>query len=155
VALDITAEALINAPPDRVFAYAIDPANEREWIGGLQESRQLTDGPVRIGTQVERVAKFMARRIVYVNEVTELEPGRVLVMRSVKAPFPMAIAYRFEDVDGATRMTNRVSGGPGGLTGLLGPLMALGVKRNVSRDLKRLKAILEQPETNRQRMRSE
>jgi hypothetical protein len=59
-----------------VFAYAIDPANERDWIGGLQESRQLTDGP-------------------------------------------------------------------GGLMGLFSPLMALGVKRNVSKDLQRLKAAVE------------
>ena len=144
MAIDIEAEALINAPPDRVFAYAIDPANETEWIGGLQEATPLTDGPVRVGTQVARVAKFMGRRVEYVNEVTELEPGHVLAMRSVKAPFPMSITYRFEAVDGRTRMRNRVSGGPSGLMGPLSPLMAMGVKRNVTKDLQRLKAILEQ-----------
>jgi hypothetical protein len=143
VPIDITGETVIHAAAERVFAYAIEPANEREWIGGLQESRPLTEGPVRVGTQVERVAKFMGRRVEYVNEVTELEPGLVLAMRSVKAPFPMEITYRFENLEGGTLMTNRVRGGPGGLAGLFSPLMAFGVKRNVSKDLQRLKAAVE------------
>jgi len=143
MAIDITAEVTVNAPPARVFAYAIDPANEREWIGGLVESKPLSEGPIAAGSQVARVAKFAGRRIEYVNEVTQIEPDAMLAMRSIKAPFPMQITYRFEAVDGGTRMTNRVQGGPGGLMALFGPLMAMGVKRNVSADLRRLKAAVE------------
>ena len=59
-----------------------------DWIGDLRCARLLTPGPVRAGSQVERVAGFLGRRVKYVNEVTELTGDR-LVMRSVRLPFPM------------------------------------------------------------------
>ena len=58
-------------------------------------------------------------------------------MRSVKAPFPMHITYRFEPAPGGgTKVSNHVRGG--GLR-VLAPL----VRRNVQRDLERLRDVLE------------
>jgi hypothetical protein len=58
-------------------------------------------------------------------------------MKSRKASFPMRITYRFEPApSGGTTVSNRVRGG--GLR-LLQPL----VRRNVQRDLERLREVLE------------
>ena len=57
-----------------------------DWIGGLRCARLLTPGQVAVGSQIERVASFLGRRVQYVNEVTELTGDR-LVMRSVRSPF--------------------------------------------------------------------
>jgi hypothetical protein len=96
---------------------------------------------------VARVAHFLGRRVEYVNEVTELDPERVLDMRSVKAPFPMRVTYTFEPrgpagADGTT-VRNRVRGAPGGFFALFGPLLAPMVKRSVRKDLERLRDIME------------
>jgi uncharacterized membrane protein len=140
--IDVVAEVQIRRPREQVAAYMSDPSNDPEWIGGLREARLLGEGPVREGSRVARVASFLGRRVEYVNEITTLEPGRVLEMRSVKAPFPMHITYTFEDRDGGTVVRNHVRGG-GGLFSLGSPLFAPAVKRNVRKDLERMRDVLE------------
>jgi uncharacterized membrane protein len=140
--IDVQAEVQVNRPRDEVAAYMTDPANDREWIGGLREARVVGGGPVAEGSRVARVASFMGRKVEYVNEITTLEPGRMLEMRSVKAPFPMQITYTFEDRDGGTLVRNHVRGG-GGLFSLGSPLFAPLVRRNVRKDLERLRELLE------------
>ena len=142
MSIDVLAEIHVRRPRDQVAAYMTDPGNDPEWIGGLREARLHGDGPLGEGSRVARVASFMGRRVEYVNEVTTLEPGRVLEMRSVKAPFPMHITYTFEDRDGGTVVRNHVQGG-GGLFSLGSPLFAPMVRRNVQQDLERMRDVLE------------
>jgi uncharacterized protein YndB with AHSA1/START domain len=141
VSIDVVAEVLVRRPRDEVAAYMTDPANDPEWIGGLRSARLEGDPPLREGSRVARVASFLGRTVEYVNEVTVLVPG-TLEMRSVKAPFAMHIVYTFEDDDGGTRVRNRVRGGAG-LFSAGSPLFAPLVKRNVRRDLERLRDVLE------------
>jgi uncharacterized membrane protein len=142
MSIDVVAEVHVRRPREQVGAYMSDPANDPEWIGGLREARMLGEGPLREGSRVARVASFMGRRVEYVNEITRLEPGTVLEMRSVKAPFPMHITYTFEDRDGGTLVRNHVRGG-GHLFSLGSPAFAPLVRRNVQRDLERLRDVLE------------
>jgi carbon monoxide dehydrogenase subunit G len=142
MSIDVTGEVRVRRPREEVAAYMSNPANDREWIGGVREARLVGEGPLAEGSLVARVASFMGRRVEYVNELTTLDPGRVLEMRSVKAPFPMHITYTFEDGDGGTVVRNRVRGG-GGLFSLGSPLFAPLVRRNVQKDLERLRDLLE------------
>jgi uncharacterized membrane protein len=145
MSIDVTTEVHIRRPRDEVAAYMIDPAHDPEWIGGIREARLLGDPPVAVGSRVARVATFLGRRLEYVNEVVELDPARCLDMRSVVAPFPMAITYSFAERDGGTTVRNRVRGGRGGFFRLLGPLLGPLVRRSVQRDLERLRDRLERP----------
>jgi uncharacterized membrane protein len=142
MSIDVLAEVHVRRPRQQVAAYMSDPANDPEWIGGLREARLLGDPPLQQGARVARVASFMGRRVEYVNEITTLEPGSVLEMRSVKAPFPMHITYTFEDREGGTLVRNHVRGG-GGLLSMGSPLFAPLVKRNVQKDLERMRDALE------------
>jgi uncharacterized membrane protein len=142
MSIDVLAEVRVRRPREQVAAYMSDPANDPEWIGGLREARLLGDPPLQQGSRVARVASFMGRRVEYVNEITTLEPGSVLEMRSVKAPFPMHITYTFEDREGGTLVRNHVRGG-GGLFSLGSPLFAPLVRRNVQKDLERMRDVLE------------
>jgi hypothetical protein len=140
---DVTAETVIRRARGDVASYVTDWRNDPLWIGGISEARLVTLEPFRVGSQVERVASFLGKRIEYVLEVVELEPDSVLVMRSVKGPFPMLITYAFADADGGTRVTLRVQGDASGFYRIAGPMLSLGVKRSISGDLRRLKRILE------------
>jgi hypothetical protein len=143
MSVDVTVETRIERPRDEVARFATDPANDREWIGALTEVDKLTDGPVGPGTQVRRVARFLGRRIEYVNEITELEPGRRLAMRSVKAPFPMTVVYEFEDTGAGTLARIRAGGETVRFYALTGPLLSAMVRRGIARDLRALKRRLE------------
>lgn len=142
MSIDVLAEVQVRRPREQVAAYMSDPANDPEWIGGLREAHLLGDEPLRAGSRVARVASFMGRRVEYVNEIRRLEPGSALEMRSVKAPFPMHITYTFEDRDGGTTVRNHVRGG-GGFFSLGSPLFAPIVRRNVQKDLERMRDVLE------------
>ena len=141
--LDVTAVVRIERGAGEVAGYAMEPGNDTSWIGGIKEVQVVTEGPVGVGTRVERVAYFMGRRIEYVLEVVGMETGRRLEMASVKAPFPMRVTYEFEPDGGGTRASIRIEGGPAGIMGLLSPVMAMSVRRNISGDLRRLKGIVE------------
>lgn len=141
--IDVSVHEDIARAPTEVAAYATDPTNDTAWIGGIVEARPLSPLPVGPGTRVERVARFMGRRIEYVLEVTELEPDRRLVMRSVKSPFPMKVTYSFDERLGGTRAGVRVEGEVAGAYRLAGPLLSPTVRRNLRGDLRRLKGILE------------
>jgi uncharacterized membrane protein len=146
MSIDVTAEVAIRRPLGEVATYMIDPAHDPTWIGGVREVRMQTPPPLAVGSRVARVAHFLGRRVEYVNEVTALDPERVLDMRSVKAPFPMRVTYSFEAVDGGGAVTivrNRVRGAPGGFFKLFGPLLGPMVKRSVQKDLERLRDVLE------------
>jgi uncharacterized membrane protein len=143
MAVDVTATETIDRPCDEVAAYLRDPANDTRWIGGIRSARLLSPGPVTIGSQVERVATFLGRRVQYVNEITELTADR-LTMRSVRSPFPMRVTYGHRDTgDSTTEVSVRVEGDAGRFYALVGPLLGLAVRRSITRDLRNLKQLLE------------
>src|SRR5215207_7256189 len=140
--IDVSVERVIARPRAEVAAYAMDWRHDREWIGALTDVRLVTDEPFGVGAQVQRTARFLGRDLVYVNEVTDSEPGRLLAMRSVKAPFPMTVRYEFEDAAGGTLMRIHAGGEGSGFYKLAGPALAVAVKRGVGQDLERLEARL-------------
>jgi len=144
MAVDVTATSTIHRPRDQVAAYLRDPANDTGWIGGIRSARLLTPGPVTVGSQVERVATFLGRRVQYVNEITELTADR-LAMRSVRSPFPMRVTYGHRDTGAdATEVSVRVEGDAGRFYALMAPLLGSAVRRSITRDLRNLKRVLEE-----------
>ena len=142
--IDVTVATSVHAPRDVVARFTMDPRNDVAWIGGVQEAEVEGAEPFGEGSRVRRVASFLGKRIEYVNRVDELEPGVRLVMRSVKGPFPMLVTYAFGDEpDGATAVTVRVQGEPGGIYRIAESLMERQVRRSVRDDLRALKALVE------------
>ena len=90
------------------------------------------------------VAQFLRRRLAYTYEVVELDPERRLVMRTADGPFPMETTYMWEETGtGQTRMTLRNRGNPAGFSRVVAPVMERAMRRATSKDLSRLKAMLE------------
>ena len=143
MALDVDAEVVIDRTREEVASYAMDPANDPVWIGGIKSARMITDPPLGIGTRVERVASFLGKRIEYVLEVVEYEPAERIAMRSVKGPFPMHVTYVFLPAPDGTAAQIRVQGESVGFYSIAGPLLSKAVRRNITNDLKGLKKILE------------
>ena len=142
--VDVVTEILINRPREQVAQYAADPSNAPEWYENIKSIDWKTPAPVRIGSKMDFVAQFLGRRLAYTYEVVELVPGERLVMRTAQGPFPMETTYTWETVgDGATRMTLRNRGEPSGFSKVGAPFMAAAVRRETKRNLKDLKALLE------------
>lgn len=140
--IDVSTQVTIGRSRDDVAAYAMDPAHDPEWIGGIIEAEQETPPPIGVGTRVRRVASFLGRKMDYTPEVVEYEPGRKLVMTTDR-PFDMTISYGFEDHAEGTRASIRIQGEGSGFYRVASPLLAPMVRRRVTKDLEALRDLLE------------
>ena len=143
MAVDVMTEVEIGRPREEVAAYASDPGNATAWYDNIERVEWQTEPPLRVGSRVSFVARFLGRTLAYTYEISELVDGRRLVMRTSDGPFPMETTYTWTNAGGGTRMTLRNRGEPSGFAGVAAPVMAAAMRRANRKDLARLKAILE------------
>ncbi len=144
MAVDVQVETTIGHPVDVVAAFAGAPTNAPGWYANIRSVDWQTPPPVGVVSRMDFVAHFLGRRLAYTYEVVELEPQRRLVMRTADGPFPMETTYTWEATsDGGTRMTLRNRGNPSGFSRVAAPLMERAMSRATTKDLARLKEMLE------------
>lgn len=119
-----------------------DPANDLSWTGGITSSRPARPGPLTEGATVERTARFLGRTFRYGYVVTRHEPDRLVELR-VDRPFPMLVRYELQDAPEGTLVAIHAAGTPGRFFGWATPLMARQVRKSITADLGRLRAVLE------------
>ena len=93
MAVDVLTEILIRKPPPEVADYVADPDNAPRWYANIETVAWETAPPLRLGSRVAFVARFLGRRLSYTYEVVEHAPGERLVMRTAQGPFPMETTY--------------------------------------------------------------
>jgi hypothetical protein len=144
VSVDVLTETLIARPRGEVAAFAGDPGNAPLWHAKIETAEWRTPPPVAVGSRIAFVARFMGRRLEYTYEVAEHVPGERLVMRTAEGPFPMETTYTWQPAPGgATRMGIRNHGEPAGFSRVAAPLVAGAMRRAMTKDLARLKGLLE------------
>lgn len=142
--VDVKVEIVIARPRDVVAAYAAEPDTATTWYVNIKTVDWKTPRPLAVGSQFVFTAQFLGRKLTYTYEVVELVPDRRFVMRTAQGPFPMETTYEWDDAGpGATRMTLRNRGEPSGFAGVAAPMMAMAMRRANTKDLERLKEILE------------
>ena len=142
--VDVRTEIDISRPVAEVAAYAADPDNAPRWYANIESVEWKTEPPLRVGSVVGFVARFLGRRLAYDYEFIDLVPGERLVMRTAEGPFPMETTYTWTPTaDGGTHMTLRNQGQPAGFSTLLAPVMVPAMRRANRKDLAALKTILE------------
>jgi uncharacterized protein YndB with AHSA1/START domain len=143
LSVDVTVETIIERPVEEVSAYAADPTNAPTWYDNIDSVEWRTDPPVQVGSEMDFVARFLGRRMAYTYRVTDFVPGERLVMSTERGPFPMETTYTWNAVEGGTRMTLRNTGLPSGFARLGAAVLEKAMRRTTTKDLARLKAILE------------
>ena len=144
MAVDVQVETVIERPLVEVATFAADPSHAPQWYANIRSVEWRTDPPVRVGSQLDFVARFLGRTLAYTYEVVELVPGQRLVMATAQGPFPMRTTYTWEPAgEGRTRMTLGNTGSPSGFAQLSAPLVELSMRRATTKDLARLKTLLE------------
>jgi hypothetical protein len=144
MAVDVSCEIEVARPRREVAAYACDPDHTTEWYSNIKTVEWESPPPLAVGTRLRFLATFLGRRLAYTYEVVEHVPGERFVMRTAEGPFPMETTYAWQDArEGATRMTMRNRGEPAGFSKVAAPVMSVAMRRAMSKDLQRLRGILE------------
>lgn len=139
----------IDRPHDEVFAFLDDPANTPVANANLIEYQQEGEGARGKGTRHRGQVKVAGRKVAFVDEIVEYEPGERVVLRSVEAPMNMnwTLEIRVEDL-GAGRTRLRFHQEVDGLGGFFGRLSDGLVTRMYTKDvrsnLENTKALLEE-----------
>jgi len=141
--VDVVTKIEIARPRPEVAAYAADPDNATTWYANIERAEWRSEPPLREGSRVAFVARFLGRTLAYTYEIRELVPGERLVMATAEGPFPMETTYTWEDAPSGTRMTLRNRGEPRGFAKVGAPMMAAAMRRANRNDLARLKTLLE------------
>ncbi|HEX2195585.1 MAG TPA: SRPBCC family protein [Actinomycetota bacterium] len=141
--VDVVTEVEIARPRGEVAAFAADPDNATRWYRNIASVEWRSPPPLRVGSRIAFVARFLGRTISYTYEVKEWEPDARFVMATSEGPFAMETTYTWSDGAGGTRMTLRNRGEPSGFGKVAAPVMRAAMRRANLADLRRLKAILE------------
>jgi hypothetical protein len=142
--VDVQTSLRIDRPRDDVATYAVDPDHATAWYKNIESVSWETPPPLRVGSRIAFRARFMGRTLQYTYEVLEFVPSERFVMSTAAGPFPMETTYSWRDgPKGSTVMELRNRGEPSGFTKVVGPLMAPAMRRANTKDLARLKTILE------------
>ena len=82
-------------PAEKIFMYLVEPAKLKQWIGGLVESKVLTDGPPRAGSKSQEIIEEQGQRMVFDSEIIELLPNRLLSVRLSNESMDAVSQFRF------------------------------------------------------------
>lgn len=142
--MTMTASIEIERPAAAVFDYVANMALNTTWQAGMRECRVTSDPPLAVGSTYEQTASFMGRAVRSSFVVIAFEPGHSITIETVESTFPIKVTRTVEPVtEDRSRVSARIEGGPGGILGLLAPLMKRMAQRSVRGDYRRLKSLLE------------
>lgn len=142
--IEVRVNIEVALPPQEVFDYWSDHANNPSWQQGMVSCTWTSEPPIGVGSTYDQVAKFLGFRIVSTFECVEHEPGTMIRMRTTKSTMPLDITRRVEPTpSGGTALTAIIRGEPKGIAKLFDPLTRRMVERNVNQDYGRLKELLD------------
>lgn len=142
--VDVQTEITINKPLHVVAEYSMNPDNAPEWYFNIKSAEWLTSKPITTGSLIAFKAEFLRKKLSYVYEITDLIPGRKMVMRTADGPFTMETTYTWEAIDNSTtKMTLRNRGAPTGFSKIFSPFMKMMMRKANRKDLAMLKNIVE------------
>jgi hypothetical protein len=129
--------------PDEVFDFLAHFENVPAWNHAIQSTRQVSPGPVGVGTvylQIRSEPRWADEGFV----VTTLDPPRRLAIEGDLGPFHARLRYVLEPVNDYTELTNEVELMPASAVAkVLAPLASYKIKAAVASNLIELKRILQ------------
>jgi uncharacterized membrane protein len=134
---------VIERPLEEVWDFVQDTSKDAMWQTTLVESQVLTEGPKRVGTQVQEVRRFLGVQIPMTLELTEFEPKRRSSLRAVSGGIPLSGSYLLEAFDGGTKLTVTGQLEAHRLFKLAEPVFARMTTRELEASLGHLKDLLE------------
>jgi len=147
--MHVEAAVLIRADADTVFQFIAVPENGPRWQEGAVSTRVTTPGPVRLGSEMEHVGRWLRMRIVTHAVVTVFEPVSRFGydITATISPTPSRMRYSLEPVGGGTRLTLSNDAVLPHVAMPFAPLLQRNVQRMFERDVVRLRESIEARET--------
>jgi len=138
-----TVDTEVAAPPETVYATAIDIARWPDFITGIERIELLDDVPVRVGTRFRETRMMFGRRATEEMTIAALDPPHRLVLTAENHGTRYVATHDIVATPGGSRLTLTFEGVPvtvaAKLLSVIGMLFMGAVKRKLQEDLAQLK----------------
>jgi uncharacterized protein YndB with AHSA1/START domain len=144
----VEASVLIRADVEMVFQFIATPENGPRWQEGAVSTRVTTPGPVRFGSEMEHVGRWLRMRIPTRAVVTVFEPVSAFGydITTALSSKPSRMRYVLEPVADGTKLTLSNEATLPRVVLPFAPLLQRSVQRMFDRDVGRLRAAIEAEE---------
>jgi uncharacterized protein YndB with AHSA1/START domain len=132
----------LNKPVEQVFAFLMDTSKLSMWQSNLIKIEQLTEGPLRTGSQFREVRRINNKEEEIQGEITALESNKRLETKTATKP-QARVSYSLDPEQGGTRLRYKFVLITSGMMRLLEPIIASSIKKDTQADFEALKRILE------------
>ena len=130
---------LIALPPDEIFAFIADPANDRHWRSHLVSSRGQVTAP---GDRVSQTYSHEGRSKTVEISVAEIDPPHRLTFLLTE-PARARLSFALRPDDGGTRVSASFSANLSGPLAIFESRAQAELEKLLRADLHRLKTALE------------
>jgi uncharacterized membrane protein len=136
----IEASVVIDRPVEDVWKFMSDMSNDPKWNPETLEVKQVSTGPLAVGTILEDRHPKQTFRI----RLYEYEPNRKFGYESISGPSKGSrVSYSMETTEGKTRLNLTLEPSFSGFYKLVGPFAHRGIKRQVPPLVGNIKRALE------------
>jgi len=136
----------IDKPPEAVFAFVDDAAQSPRWVGMCQTLEVLGPLPKRVGTKLRYSYKQGGAVRAMEGTVTGYEPPRRIEMTFTDKGFRIVVAYHVEHAVIGTGFRETIDiEAKLFFAKLMAPLMRAATRRQIAKDVAKLKELLESP----------
>jgi uncharacterized membrane protein len=142
--------ASIDRPVEEVWRFVSDPSNTPQWYQGTLEVKELSEGPLAVGTTFEVVVHYRGRSLVFGARCTVLNQNNEVTWEFISGLTKGSTdSWRMKPMDEqSTRVTRVFDLRVSGPWRVIQPLIARGTKRAHAAEIHTVKRILEgEPQT--------
>ncbi len=139
----IAQSVIINRPVEEVWKFMSNIENAPKWDRGVIAARQISEGPLGVGTTLQTTRLLLGRRRTPNYVVSEYEPNQKITLKAFLGPFQGQVRFAFVSVSNGTRFTQSFEVQSSGWWNLITPLLVRMFTRDGEADLANIKRILE------------
>jgi carbon monoxide dehydrogenase subunit G len=133
----------IDRPPQVVFDYMSDPANDAQWRAGSRSAEWASNDPIGVGSLMRSEDHAMGRKIETFSKITSWDPPLQYGFKSLSKSFPAEFSFNLEAEGDGTQLTARGQIEFKGLFKFLELFSSKGIRTRAEEDFITLKQVLE------------
>ena len=138
-----SASVVIDQSIHTVWEFVANVENLEKWVDGVREPHWTSAGEIEVGSTFASKYAYRGKTFDMAYVVTEFSPPIRFATRSTSGPFPYQGVVDVEPGGDGTRVTNTIEVGSDSkatavMFALFGPLLRIGMRRQLSKELKAL-----------------
>jgi len=134
---------MINRSQQEVFDFVMNLDNDSKWQASIVSVKQISDGPIGVGSTFRYETKFLGRKSETEIQLTNYDPPSGASVKAINGPVPFENTYKFESKGDGTQMTFSGQAEIGGFFKMAEGLAAKQVEKQFDTDGAALKKLLE------------